>query len=98
MTKKKSKRQYVVVRTHSAGVHVGELVERKGSELTLANASRLWRWRGANSLHEVALRGVAQEWTRISEQVPSIVLTGAIEIIAASPTARANLTIPRWEV
>lgn len=30
---KKSARKYVVVRTYSAGVHVGELAERRGQEV-----------------------------------------------------------------
>lgn len=92
---KKSTRPFVVVRTYSAGVHLGELVSREGTEVHLANASRLWRWRGANSLHEVATRGVSQDWTRISDRVESIVLTGAIEIIQAEPAAVSTFA-PRW--
>jgi len=89
-------RPVVVVRTYSAGVHVGELVSCTGSEVELANAHRLWRWRAANTLHEVAIRGVAQDYTRISERVPSIILTGAIEIIECSAAAAENLRTPRW--
>ena len=89
-------RQYVVVRTYSAGVHVGYLVSRDGPEVVLADAARVWRWRGAHTLHEIALRGAAQEYTRISERVPSITLTGAIEIIGASDSARDNLLATRW--
>lgn len=36
------KRKYVVVRTTGAGVHAGELVSRKGTEVTLAHARRIW--------------------------------------------------------
>lgn len=43
MTKKKE----VIVRTYSAGVHVGELVSHKGTEVTLKNARRIWKWVGA---------------------------------------------------
>ena len=98
MKKKTTKKQrpYVVVRTFSAGVHVGELVSRNGQEVVLANASRVWRWRGANTLSELALHGASlTEHTRISEQVPSITLTQAIEIIEAE-SARGNLSTPRW--
>ena len=87
--------EIVVVRTYSAGVHIGELVSRKGSEVTLRNACRLWRWRGANTLHEVALRGVADEHTRISERVTGITLTGAIEVIPATVEAAATFG-SRW--
>jgi hypothetical protein len=72
----------VIVRTYAAGVHIGILGERNGTEATLHNAVRLWRWRGANTLNEVATKGVNRdEYTRISEPVPEIILTQVIEII-----------------
>lgn len=45
-----------IIRTYSAGVHVGTLESHEGTVVTLSNASRIWRWRGANTLHELALR------------------------------------------
>lgn len=87
---------FVVVRTYSAGVHVGTLVSRKGREVTLANARRVWRWRGANTLHELAQRGAAEDWTRISEPAAEIVLTEAVEIITATVAGAANLSRSRW--
>lgn len=91
------KRPYVIVRTYSAGVHCGELVAQDGREVTLANASRIWRWRGANTLHELALRGAdTKDHTRISEKVTSILLIGAIEVIPCTAAASLNLGIPRW--
>lgn len=86
----------VVVRTQSAGVHVGRLTSRHGSTVVLRDAVRVWRWRGANTLHELALRGAAEEWTRISEPVDRITLLGAIEIIPATTTAAVNLHRSRW--
>lgn len=87
---------FVVVRTYSAGVHVGTLVSRKGKEVTLLNARRVWRWRGANTLHEMALRGVDEVYSRISEPVRSVTLTEAIEVIEGRPEAEANLSRSRW--
>jgi len=84
-----------LIRTYSAGVHFGELLKCNGKEVTLCNASRIWRWRGANTLHEVALHGVAQDYTRISEPVPEIMLTEAIEILPISEAAALTLK-PRW--
>ena len=40
------KLKYVSVRTYSAGVFAGELVSRKGQEVVMANARRLWMWSG----------------------------------------------------
>lgn len=101
MAKKKAngKRRgpYVVVRTYSAGVHVGYLTHREGREVVLTETSRVWRWRGANTLHEMALHGVSTtEYTRISEQVAVNTLTEATEVIPCTPEATDNLSKPRW--
>ncbi len=86
----------VLVRTYSAGVHFGRLASRTGTEVVLRDARRLWRWRGANTLHEVSQRGVSQNFTRISEPVPAITLTQAIEILPISDMAATTLTT-RWD-
>lgn len=86
---------YVVVRTYSAGVHVGEMVSRKGKEVTLKNARRIWYWKGANTLNEIAQYGVGAG-SKIAEPVAKIVLTEAIEIIDASKAATANLKAASW--
>lgn len=91
----KSKMPFVVVRTRYAGVHFGELSDRRGTEVDLANARRLWSWTGANTLHEVALHGVGDK-SRISEPVEAITLTEVIEVITGSSEARANLEKSRW--
>lgn len=74
----------VIVRTYSAGVHVGVLDGEwtdANKPIVLKNARRIWRWRGANTLNEVSSNGVNREaYTRISESVESIRLV-AIEII-----------------
>lgn len=88
--------QFVLVRTYSAGVHCGWLVECNGTAVLLKDARRIWRWRGANSLHELSLHGAAQEHTRISEPVPAILLTEAVEVIPCSEEAQKNLTKSRW--
>jgi hypothetical protein len=87
---------FVLVRTYSAGVHCGTLEHRDGRECRLSSARRIWRWRGANSLHELSLRGADMDWTRISEPVESIDLTEAIEIIPCTPEAEKNLSNSRW--
>lgn len=86
---------YVIVRTYSAGVHVGILQTHEGREVTLTNARRIWSWQGANTLHEIALHGVG-EGSRVSESVPLIALTEAIEIIPCSAEAEAKLRAATW--
>lgn len=87
--------KHVIVRTYSAGVHYGELVERNGKEVRLANARRIWSWRGANTLHEVALHGVGKG-SRVSESVSAISLTEAIEIIDCAPEAIESMAAASW--
>ena len=65
-----------IVRCRNAGVHVGTVVRRDANVLVLENANRIWRWLGANTLSEVAMRGVnLGEYTRIACEIPSIELT-----------------------
>lgn len=94
----KSKAPIVVVRTYSAGVHVGRVIERRTSkEIKLGGAVRVWRWKGANTLHELALHGASlTEFTRISEAVSEITLTEAIEVILCSAEGAENLLKSRW--
>ena len=92
----KSKKRFVIVRTTGAGVHCGVLAARDGDCVTLRNARRIWRWRGANTLHELSLRGADMEWTRISEPVQTIEITGVHEIIDCAAIGRANLEQSRW--
>lgn len=87
--------EFVVVRTYSAGVHVGTLAELAGKTCVLKDARRLWRWTGAMTLNEVSQNGVGDD-SRISEPVPVILLTEAIEVIPCSAKARKVLGVSRW--
>lgn len=80
----------VIVRTYSAGVHFGTLDSRDGKELVLKNARRIWYWEGAFTLSAVATEGVSKS-SKLSVEVPEILLTEAIEIIPCSEAASANL-------
>ena len=70
-----------VIRTYSAGVHIGEVVKQDGKRVELKNARRLYSWAGAFTLNAVATKGVDRSRSRISCPVPNIILTEAIEII-----------------
>lgn len=77
----------VLVRTYSAGVHYGELVDHEGKEVVLKNTRRLWYWRGAFTLSEIALKGLNQDASKLSVAVPKIYLSEVIEIIPVSDAA-----------
>jgi hypothetical protein len=80
-----------LVRTVSAGVHFGIVIEHKGKEVTLVNARRLWSWQGACSLSQVAVDGVDLNGSKITVSVPKIVLTEAIELITMTTKAAKQM-------
>ena len=86
-----------LIRTYSAGVHFGTLVKRKKREVTLGGARRIWSWTGANTLNEIATKGIDAGKSRVSEPVESIVLTEAIEIIPMTEEACASLASCAWK-
>lgn len=82
--------KYVVVRTYSAGVHLGVLKSHTDKEVMLTKARRLWYWKGAFTLNAVANDGV-KKGSKVSVEVPEILLTEAIEILPCSEKAEKNL-------
>ena len=95
----KKKLRYVIVRTYSAGVFAGELVSRKGQEVELKNARRLWYWRGAASLSQLAQFGTScPNECKFPCEVDRVVLTQAIEIIDVTNAARKSIkAVPVWQ-
>ena len=91
--------KFVIVRTYSAGVHAGILDEKRGKEVRLKDAYRIWSWTqpetNTGSLSAVAEHGVGQG-SKIGNKVSLIELTEAIEVIAASDKARARIEGGKW--
>ena len=79
---------HVVVRTFSAGIHVGTLAAAEGTAVELKDARRIWKWAGAFTLHELSQAGVTPKISRMSAPVPAILLTQAIELLPTSEDAR----------
>lgn len=56
-------KEQVIIRTYSAGVHYGTLVNKEkeegGYHVTLENSRRIWKWAGANSLSELGTLGTS---------------------------------------
>lgn len=93
---KKNPKQFVLVRTVYAGVHCGYLEKKEKMEVILSMPRRIHRWKGANTLYEMANNGVDEVYSRISEPAQNGVTLEAIEIIPCSPTAKTNLEKSRW--
>jgi len=78
--------KYCVVRTYSAGVHIGYVEEfgvKYPQHAKLRNSRRLHQWSGAASLSQVAMDGVDPN-SRIAMTVPEQHLTDVIEVIPCS--------------
>jgi hypothetical protein len=92
------KKQYVIVRTYSAGCFAGFLESREGKEVTLTQARRLWYWAGAASLSQLAQSGTSKpQECKFPEPVDRIVLTEAIEIINATEASLISIQgVPSW--
>lgn len=83
------KKKYVIVRTYSAGVFAGYIKSRKGQEVVLEKARRLWYWKGAASLSQLAIDGVScPKECKFPEEVSQIELLQAIEILDVTEKAR----------
>lgn len=82
--------KYCVVRTYSAGVHIGYVKEfatkHQPQYARLINSRRLHQWSGAASLSQVAMDGVSVN-SRIAMEIPEIELTDVIEVIPCSSKA-----------
>ncbi len=76
----------VLVRTYSAGVHIGKLVSKCGQNATIEDAQRIWSWSGAFTLSEVSQEGITGG--RIACRVPLIELDQVIEVMQTTQKAR----------
>jgi hypothetical protein len=81
---------YVIIRTYSAGVHVGYMkrLDENTQTVELVNARRIFRWRDcALTLSEISLNGISAEST-LSDEIDRIILLEAIEVIFSTVTAK----------
>jgi hypothetical protein len=78
----------VLIRTYSAGVHIGTLQQIEGMECHLIDSLRLWKWEGGGlSLSAVANDGIKRgRLNRTGE----VYLTNVIEIIPTTTEAEAT--------
>jgi len=94
----KPKCKYVIVRTYSAGVFAGYLESRAGKEVVMTEARRLWYWKGAASLSQLAQEGTSKpKECKFPVAVARVELTEAIEILDVTEAAQKSITeVPVW--
>lgn len=88
----KKKLKYVIARSYHAGVFAGYLVSRKGQEVVLSEARRLWYWAGAASLSQLAIDGTSKpKQCKFPEAVLQVELLEVIEILDVTAKAQASI-------
>jgi hypothetical protein len=90
--------RYVIVRTYSAGCFAGILESHTGQEVVLREARRLWYWKGAASLSQLAVNGTNNpNGCKFPAPTPRHELMQAIEIIDCTPAGRMSIeAVPIW--
>jgi hypothetical protein len=83
--------KYCIIRCRNAGVHAGYVMERDGSEVTLALSRRLWRWHG-RTLSGLALEGTTDANScKYAPEIPEITLLDACEIIPCTKEGKKSI-------
>ena len=82
----------VIIRSSRAGVFFGTLVAKNdtpaGVEVELENSRRIWYWRGAASLSQLATEGTKEpNGCKFTVVVPQHIVTQVIEIIPCTDEA-----------
>lgn len=95
--------KYVIVRTYAAGVFAGYL-EKSWSEdgtrlAVVKQARRLWYWKGAASLSQLAMEGVKEPTEcKFPTPVTSEELCGVVEILDCTKEAQDSIaSVKVWE-
>ena len=84
---------YCIIRTYSAGVFAGWIDRKiKGQEATIYDSRRLWYWKGANSLSQLANDGVQNPTEcQFAQVVAETDLKQIIEIIPITEKGKKSL-------
>lgn len=94
--------KYVIVRTYAMGVFAGELSQESTETVkVLKNARRLWYWRGAASLSQLAIDGTSNPTgCKFPCEVDRVELTSpqGFEILDVTSKARESISmVPIWK-
>jgi hypothetical protein len=95
----------VIIRTHSAGVWMGNVKEydRKNNFAILTNARRLWYWSGAASLSQLAVEGTKRpndcKFAITITDEDGVSLPQVIEILPCTAEAISNINAVKiWKI
>lgn len=92
-------REYCIVRTYSAGVFAGYFDRsQSGREGTVYGARRIYYWKGAASLSQLANDGTnSPDECKFPAPVAEVDLKEIIEVLPCTAEAAASITgVPEW--
>ena len=90
--KKLNGMEYSIIRTYSAGVFAGYIEKIEENKATIKHARRIWKWVGAFTLSELAMKGVEKpKECKFSCETDLIILFNVIEIIPVTLEAKKIL-------
>ena len=98
---KRNGMKYCLIRTYSAGVFCGYVASREGTEVTLLDAIRLWKWSGAASLSQLAMEGVkSPDGCKFAMPITTeLILSGVIEATEMTEAAKSNVqSVKSWKM
>ena len=92
--------KFYIIRGDRSGVFFGNIKERSGQEVTIANARRLWYWEGAASLSQLAKEGTKRPGgCKFTVTVDELTVLDAIELIPCTDEAVHNIqAVPVWSM
>lgn len=90
--------EYVIVRSHLAGVFFGTLTAKNGQELELKNVRKFYYFSGANTVEDLAVKGALNPNNcKCTLEVEELVISEYVQIIPCTKEAIVqNKSIPVW--
>ena len=90
----------VLIRSSQAGVFYGTLKAKEGSEVLLTNCRRIWSWKGACSLSQLAVDGTKEpDSCKFTLSVDEILILAVEEIIPCTEKAIKSIEeVKEWKI
>ncbi len=89
--------EYVIVRSDKAGVFIGILHSLSGTTAVLNKCRRVWYWKGAASVSQLAKDGTDNKESKISVETDDHLVLGICEVVPCTKRASEKiLSIKPW--
>lgn len=94
------KNKYVIVRGDRSGVFAGYVKERKGQEITLTKARKIFYWNGACAVEQLARDGVSKpKECKFTVVIDEICILDVIQILPATEKSRLIIEgVQEWKL